>query len=122
MNHGDDGSRPPPHFLEKRSFQNAADSWQHSCWEVPGGTRKRALFTGRRSPRRSLPWGQAARGATRPRRAHSRCQENRAASAPAVTHERGEAVGVTPTLPRAILGPGTAAPSLLQDHSTGRPC
>lgn len=26
-----------------------------------------------------------------------------------------------PTLPRAILGPGTAAPSLLQDRSTGCP-
>lgn len=61
MNHGDDGPRPP-HFLEKRSFQNAADSWQHSCWEVPGGTRKRALFTGRRNPRLVTSLGPGSLG------------------------------------------------------------
>lgn len=33
----------------------------------------------------SLPWGRAAQGTARPGRAHSRCRENRAASAPAVT-------------------------------------
>lgn len=108
----------PPHFLEKRSFQNVADSWQHSCWEVPGGTQKWALFTGQCSPQPVTSLGPGSSGCRKAQEGAQQVSGEQGCVCPCGHREWGEATGMTPTLPGATLGPGTAAPSLLQDHST----